>query len=86
MFNKFSSLKHTQQFSNLNSWSFDRFSSLKHLYESFLVSYNGRNKTKEVIEYKKNLEENLIKLQKKLISFKYKHRKYGTFIVEDSKK
>lgn len=50
------------------------------------MAYKDRNKTREVIEYKQNLEENLMKLQEKLISFKYKHRKYRPFIVEDSKK
>ena len=65
---------------------FDKFTSLEHLYNSFLVAYKGRTKTKEVIEYKQNLEENLLNLRKQLINFTYKHRKYRTFIVEDSKK
>lgn len=65
---------------------FEKFTSLEHLYNSFHVAYKGRKKTKEVIEYKHNLEENLPCLQNRLISFTYKHRKYSTFIVEDSKK
>jgi retron-type reverse transcriptase len=65
---------------------FDKFTSLEHLHNSFLVAYKGRNKTKEVISYKQNLEENLLNLRKNLINFTYKHRKYRTFIVEDSKK
>lgn len=65
---------------------FDKFTSLEHLHNSFLIAYKGRNKTKEVIEYKQNIEENLMKLQKNLIQFRYRHRKYRTFIVEDSKK
>lgn len=65
---------------------FDKFSSLEHLHNSFLIAYKGRNKTREVIGYKKNLEANLLNLREKVIFFKYKHRKYKTFIVEDSKK
>jgi retron-type reverse transcriptase len=65
---------------------FDKFVSLKHLYNSFLVAYKSRNKTKEVIEYKQDLENNIFKLQKNLMNFTYKHRKYKTFIVSDSKK
>lgn len=65
---------------------FNDFISLKHLYNSFLIAYRGRNKTQEVIEYKLNLESNLINLREKLLSFDYIHRKYKTFIVEDSKK
>ena len=65
---------------------FEKFSSLEHLHNSFLIAYKGRNKTKEVIKYKLNLEENIMNLRNKLINFKYKHRKYKTFIVEDSKK
>jgi RNA-directed DNA polymerase len=65
---------------------FDNFISLKYIHNSFLVAYRGRNKTKEVILYKQNLEENLNNFQKRLINFTYKHRKYNTFIVEDSKK
>lgn len=86
MFDKFTSLEHTQQFSKENSWSFESFCSLKHLHNSFLIAYNGRNKSKEVISYKQDLEENLIRLKTKLTNFTYKHRKYKTFIVEDSKK
>lgn len=40
---------------------------------------------RSILELKEK-EENLIKLQDKSILFKYKHRKYRTFIVEDSKK
>jgi hypothetical protein len=65
---------------------FEKLTSLEHLHNSFLVAYKGRNKTKEVIEYKQNLEENLVRLKTKLTNFTYKHRKYSTFIVEDSKK
>ena len=65
---------------------FDKFTSLEHLHNSFLVAYKGRNKSKEVISYKQNLEDNLLNLRKQLLNFTYKHRKYKTFIVEDSKK
>ncbi|MDA3856175.1 MAG: reverse transcriptase domain-containing protein, partial [Candidatus Woesearchaeota archaeon] len=65
---------------------FDKFSSIEHLHNSFIVAYKGRNKTKEVISYKQNLEENLLNLKNNIRNFTYHHRKYRTFIVEDSKK
>ncbi len=65
---------------------FDKFISLSHLYNSYYLAYKGRKKSKEVIQYKQNLEENISKLRNKIISFTYEHSKYKTFIVEDSKK
>ena len=65
---------------------FEKFVSLEHLYVSFDLAYKGRNKTNEVIKYQQNLEENLLNLRKKLITFEYKHSSYFRFIVKDSKK
>jgi retron-type reverse transcriptase len=65
---------------------FDKFTSLEHLHNSFIIAYIARKKTKEVICYKQNLEDNLLNLRNNLLDFTYRHRKYKTFIVEDSKK
>jgi hypothetical protein len=65
---------------------FSKFFSLNYIYTCYLVAYKGRNKTKEVIEYNQNLEENLFQLRNKLLTFTYKHSSYKTFVVNDSKK
>ncbi|MFP4402266.1 MAG: reverse transcriptase/maturase family protein [Candidatus Nanoarchaeia archaeon] len=60
--------------------------SIRSLYDAFVRAYRGREKTKEVIKYQFDLESNLVHLQRRLLSFEYKHFPYRHFIVSDSKK
>ena len=64
----------------------DDFLSYSYIYYSYLKAYKGRKKKFDVIFYKYNLENNLIYFRSRLKNFTYKHGKYKTFVVKDSKK
>ncbi len=60
--------------------------SLPNLYRAFEKAKKGKSKSKEVIEFSKNLHENLMKLHFELFDKTYAIGKYKTFFVTDYKK
>jgi len=64
---------------------FQEVCEIENLYSAYLKARKGKNHIAEVIEFTYNLESELLKLQKELISQTYKTGKYLHFIIFEPK-
>lgn len=65
---------------------FEKICSFENLYLAYLKARKCRRYRRYVLEFNYNLEENLLKLQRELLTHIYQHGLYREFIVCDSKK
>jgi len=65
---------------------YEKICSFENLYLAYLKARKCKRYRNEILKFSYNLEENLLKLRKELLSQSYRHGPYRTFIVNDSKK
>ena len=71
-----------KSFNNL----YERIYNFENLYKAYLKARRNKRYKKEVLEFSKNLEENLIIIQNELLYRKYQPSRYREFIVYEPKK
>ncbi len=65
---------------------FEEVSSFENLLQSYRLSRKSKRFRKYVLSFDFDLENNLVGLQKELLSGRYEHGKYRTFTIHDPKK
>ncbi len=65
---------------------YERIISLPNLYKAYLDARNSRKKSKDCIEFEKNLHENLWKMHEELFLQNYRFLPYKMFYVKDYKR
>jgi len=65
---------------------FNKICSFENLHLAYLKARKCKRYKDEILKFSWNLEENLLKLQKELMSQTYQHGGYREFVVCDSKK
>jgi len=65
---------------------FTQITSFENLYSAYLGARKCKRYRTSILRFSRNLEENLISLQRELLARTYKHGGYREFIISDSKK